>query len=160
MILSQDYVRRSVKLAIGLFLPPLAMTLGCETLVKQEYAMGGINFITWKLEHFNYSVFDSITSMVVSQILYSAVGLYLDRVLPSPFGERKSIFFCLQACCKPCRKASYTQSNKSNHKHDTTYASPDANFETHFLSKENYEPVPPEIQSLEQEDLLLRIENL
>ena len=93
---SEDYIKYSTKMILSLVMPPLAMAQGSMTLSHHEFALNGIDFDSWNLTYNKFSMRDSIICLVGSQIIYTVLGLYFDRVLPNRFGERSTICFCLQ----------------------------------------------------------------
>ena len=98
--------------------------------------------------------------LLISGIVFFFLGLYLDYVLPKKFGERKKACFCLPACCRKGNKApreNFLPASKAAEERRATIKSSSGKenvvdpFEVVYLSKKNYEPVPPEVARLELE---------
>ena len=55
---------------------------------------------------YNYTFARAMYMMAASFVLFTALGLYLDKVLPKQYGERRPVYFCLtkKFCCSCCRR--------------------------------------------------------
>lgn len=58
----------------------------------------------------NYSFNTALGMLAVSALLFTILGLYLDKTIPSTFGNRRSICFCLMpseyGCARKVRRLS------------------------------------------------------
>ena len=94
--------------------------------------------------------------MAVSFLICLLLGLYLDNVLPSAYGLRRPWYFF----CSP----SYWMGSKSGrariHQRHNSDAEDGQEFETKGMKKENFEPVQRELLAYEQENNILKINDL
>jgi ABC-type uncharacterized transport system permease subunit len=105
LILEGDHIIRITKLALSILFPPCAMANGAITMSRIEFGSIGITFDTWDDRYKQFSVIDSIVCMTISQVVYLIIGLYLEAVWPSQYGENKKPWFCITpifSCC--CRR--------------------------------------------------------
>lgn len=110
----------------------------------------------------NYSFGTGLIMLLISLVLFTSLGLYLDKVLPKTYGEKKSCCFCLS--CKRAGVDEEDEGDESERERRSTLATTRKSvsdpFELKYLEKENYEPVPPEIARLELQNKFLKISDL
>lgn len=116
----------------------------------------------------NYTWLTGFFMLIVSSIFFVALGLYLDQVLPKTYGERKKACFCFTLCCKKKQlgldeRPSFLNAEEQVRR-STLMSNSDKEvvdpFELKYLSKKNYEPVPPEVARLELDNKFLQMEDL
>ena len=68
----------------------------------------GLKYSNATMEIYNYTYVRGLYMMILSFFLFTLLGLYLDKVLPRQFGERRSLCFCLSKrfCCSCCKRGS------------------------------------------------------
>ena len=100
--------------------------------------------------------------MAVSLCAFGALGLYLDAVLPSKYGKRKSPIFCLlprsYKCCRRTRTWAAPQTGGDDVLPEED--GQDDHFEMANVGEANYEAPPLVCRRLEQFGDYLRVENL
>jgi ATP-binding cassette subfamily A (ABC1) protein 3 len=121
------------------------------------------------LPYLNYTYLEGMTMLIVDLILYVALGLYFDKVLPRPHGQRLSCCFCLNPVYWGCwRKAREVEDEEEARRGslmdklaagDTTEFDDD-NFESRHIKKGNYEPVSAETAKLELKNAFFQVKNL
>lgn len=88
--------------------PQAALQQGAKTFVQYECTGAGMNSQTSGQLYNNYSFRTALIMMSVSAISFMLVGMWLDAVLPSKFGKRRSVCFCLSpsfyGCCRQNRR--------------------------------------------------------
>ena len=67
---------------------------GSQIFANYESTGVGLDSSTTGIEYFNYKFNSALGMLFVSFILFSSFGLYMDKVMPSAFGQRLSPFFC------------------------------------------------------------------
>lgn len=107
--------------------------------------------------------------LIVDLILYVALGLYLDKVLPRPHGQRQSCCFCLSpvywGCRRKVREVEDEEEARRGSLMDKLAAGDasefdDDNFESRHIQKGNYEPVSAETAKLELKNAFFQVKNL
>ena len=101
----------------------------------------GLNPSTARVQYNNYSFATALGMMAASAVLFTVMGLYLDKVMPSKYGKRRSPCFCLSpkfyGCCRRQRRerdgTDEDEALIGNNQED------EDNFETEGLRIENYE---------------------
>ena len=86
------YERVSAKIFASLLLPT-AFSFGADILADFELAEIGISTDNWAQDDFSFLT--SLGMMAFDTLLYSVLGLYLERVLPSRYGAREHPLFFL-----------------------------------------------------------------
>lgn len=135
-------------------LPPVAVNRIVYVLAVAENADG----LTWTSafqEYQNYVIAEGLLMMVLSFVLLTAFGLYLDNVIQSTYGTAKHPLFCL--------KRSFWLGAKARER-VTISPGPDpergdpATGEAYYLDQRNYEPVKnPELLGQEEELKILKV---
>lgn len=75
--------------AVFSILPNIAMALGIKNLFYLELQAGGLNFSSSSIYYENYSFSICLGMLFVFAVLFTFLGLYLDQVVPSPYGVSK-----------------------------------------------------------------------
>ena len=140
------------------------MAAGQTAVIFAEYEGTGvgIDWSTAAVVYQNYSFDTGLWMMAVSLCAFGALGLYLDAVLPSKCGKRKSPIFCLlprsYKCCRRTRQRTAQETG------DDALPAEDDGQDDHFemanVGEANYEAPPLVCRRLEQYGDYLRIENL
>ena len=73
----------------------MAVSVASMNLGEYEMNSVGINFHNINDVYNNYKFSSSLIMMAISFGVLTLLGLYLDNVLPSTYGVRKPIYFCL-----------------------------------------------------------------
>ena len=98
--------------------------------------------------------------MALDFFIFFLLGLYMDKVIPQPFGQRKSLFFlCMPSSYRCCRRERHPGANATGDALLDNDADGDQ-FESHQMPLDNYEPAPVICKRLEASDEYLKIENL
>ena len=98
---------RGAKLAASI-LPQVASGQTAVVFAEYEGTGVGIDWSTAGVVYQDYSFDTGLGMMALSLIVFTLIGLYLDAVLPSKYGKRKSPFFCIlprsYKCCRGQRR--------------------------------------------------------
>ena len=78
-------------------------------------------------------------ALVVDFIIFSLLGLYLEKILPKEFGERQQPWFICNPNYWSCCRKKKPKNNQIDNQGD------DEEFETQYSAKEYYEPNLDEI---------------
>lgn len=88
--------------------PQAALQQGAITFVQYECTGAGMNSQTASQLYNNYSFRTALIMMSVSAITFMLLGMWLDAVLPSKYGKRRSVCYCLSpsfyGCCRQNRR--------------------------------------------------------
>ena len=84
---------RAGKVAASI-LPQVASGQTAVVFAEYEGTGVGINWSSAGIVYDDYSFNTGLWMMAASLIVFTALGLYLDAVLPSKYGKRKSPIFC------------------------------------------------------------------
>ena len=101
--------------------------------------------------------------MLLDFFIFFLLGLYMDKVIPSDFGQRLNpCFLCTPSYYKCCRRKRRRGQNLQNFSSDQNNAliDDDDAFERDQMPPENYESPPLLCKRLEQSGDYLRIDNL
>ncbi len=102
-VILDDDVTRFQKLAASL-LPQVALMQGSGVFAAYEGTGVGLNASTASTIYKDYSFNTALVMLLVDFFLYFALGLYLDKVIPSDFGQRLSpCFLCTPSYYRCCR---------------------------------------------------------
>ena len=109
--LGDDNVSRALKVFASI-IPQAALQQGSYLFAEYECTGVGLTEVTAGAVFNNYSFNTALAMLTVSAIVFTVLGLYLDKVIPSRFGSTRSIIFCLKpshyGCCKSKSKQSST----------------------------------------------------
>ena len=142
-------------------LPQVACGQTAVVFAEYEGTGVGIDRSTAGVVYQDYSYDTGLWMMVVGLLVWTAVGLWLDAVLPSKYGKRKSPIYCLlpksYKCCRTERRRVRQQGGD-----DLLPAADgqDDHFEMANVGEANYEAPPLLCRRLEQFGDYLRVENL
>jgi len=65
----------------------------------------GLDASSASIIYYNYSFDSALFMLLVDFVLFAAIGLYLDKVIPSEFGQRLNpCFLCMPSYYRCCRK--------------------------------------------------------
>lgn len=120
----------------------------------------GIDWSTAGVIYDNYSFDTGLWMMVASLVAFTALGLYLDSVLPSKYGKRKSPIFCLLPRSYKCCRSERRRVAQAGDDVLPAADGHDDQFEVANVGAANYEAPPLVCRRLEQYGDYLRIENL
>ena len=141
-------------------LPQVASGQTAVVFAEYEGTGVGIDWSTAGVVYQNYSFDTGLWMMAVSLCVFTALGLYLDAVLPSKYGKRKSPIFCLlprsYGCCRRKRRTIQQTEDDVLPVADGQ----DDEFEVANVGAANYEAPPLVCRRQEQYGDYLRIENL
>lgn len=143
-------------------LPQVASGQTAVVFAEYEGTGAGIDWSTAGVIYQNYSFASGLWMMAVGLCAWTLLGLYLDAVLPSKYGKRKSPIFCLlprsYKCCRGERRR--VQQNRGDDELAATDTAQDDHFEMANVGEANYEAPPLLCRRLEQFGDYLRVENL
>ena len=158
--ISKNGSSRAAKVLASI-LPQVASGQTAVVFAEYEGTGVGIDWSTAGVVYQNYSYDTGLWMMAVSLCTFTALGLYLDNVLPSKFGKRKSPIFCLlprsYKCCRSERRRVQQTGD------DALPSSPgaqDDQFEVANVGEANYEAPPLVCRRQEQYGDYLRIAGL
>ena len=157
---------RGQKLGASL-LPQIALMQGSTVFANYEGTGAGIDRETAAVMYENYSFNTALWMLLADFVIFFALGLYLDKVIPQDFGQRLNPCFCFlpkyYRCCRRQRRRGVTQSDERENLLDNIMRSQDKNddeFESRQMPAENYEAPPVLCQRLENTNEYLKIDNL
>ena len=102
-LIKGDDVSRANKMLASL-LPQVALMQGSIVFANYEGTGVGLDSSTASIIYGNYSFNSSLWMMALDFFIYFFLGLYLDKVIPSSFGQRLSPFFlCTPSYYSCCR---------------------------------------------------------
>ena len=78
----------------GSLLPQVAIMQGSLVFAQYEGSGLGINSQTAQVDYHNFSFNAGLYMLLLDFFLYFFLGLYLDKVIPSTYGQHLSPFFC------------------------------------------------------------------
>jgi hypothetical protein len=103
VVLANEDLSYGVKLVASL-LPQAAIMQGAEVYANYECTGIGLNGSTAEVEHNNYSFVAALYMMALSAIIFTFLGLYFDKIIPSKFGKRRHPCFCVSPKFWGCQK--------------------------------------------------------
>ena len=143
--LNSNDVSKSVKILASL-LPQAAIWQGAVVYANYECTGVGLNASTAKVEYNDYTFAISLGMMAASFVLFTGLGLYLDKVIPSKFGSTRHPLFCLDpkfyGCCRKERSSRINDEEAEELYESMVGDSGDVNFEMDGIRPENYEAPP------------------
>ena len=155
-----DGTSRAAKVLASI-LPQVASGQTSAVFAEYEGTGVGIGWSTAGVVYQNYSFDTGLWMMCVSLVTFTALGLYLDAVLPFKYGKRESPIFCLlprsYGCCR--RERRRVQETGDDVLPSTNDAQDDQ-FEMENVGEANYEAPPLVCRRQEQYGDYLRIEGL
>ena len=151
---------RGLKVTLSL-IPQAAIHQGAVVYANYECTGVGLNPSTASVVYDGYSFDTALYMMAASAVLFTVLGLYLDKVIPSTYGKRRSPCFCLApqyyGCCRRERRARVA-GDEAERLMET--GGEDEDFEAQFMPENNYEPPPVIARRLEANGDYLKIEGL
>ena len=106
-LITEDGVPRSSKLLASL-LPQVALMQGSAQFANYEGTGVGLDASTASVIYNNYSFNTALWMLLLDFVLFFLLGLYLDKVIPSDFGQRLNpCFLCMPSyysCCRTNRR--------------------------------------------------------
>ena len=103
VILGAD-ISRMTKMFASL-LPQVAIMQGSVVFANYEGTGVGLNASTSSVIYENYSFDSALLMLLVDFILFFGLGLYMDKVIPSDFGQRLGpCFLCTPSYYRCCRR--------------------------------------------------------
>ena len=123
----------------------------------------GLNASTSAIVYQDYSFNTALYMLIVDFCVFFFLGLYLDKVVPSDYGQRLSpCFLCTPSfyrCCRRSRNRNNQVATDSQSLLEQNFDEADA-FEREQMPAENYEAPPVMCRRVEQTGEFLKIENL
>ena len=102
-LIMEDGVPRSSKLFASL-LPQVALMQGSIQFANYEGTGVGLDSSTANVIFNNYSYNSALWMLLLDFFLFFIIGLYLDKVIPSDFGQRLNpCFLCMPSYYSCCR---------------------------------------------------------
>jgi hypothetical protein len=149
--------------SLASLLTTVAISLGCNNLGQFEVSGVGLQGNNLKTVYQNYSIQGCLIVMVISLVLFFLIGLWLDNILPSAYGLRKSFCFCCLPSfwCNAGSRRKYRETARKGSKIDAENGLEDETyFEAKYMDRKNYEPVAKDLQRLEHDKKVLRVQDL
>ena len=109
-----DDVYRSSKMLASIF-PQVCLMQGSNIFANYEATGVGLGSSTADVEYIGYSFRSALWMMFASFLIFTLLGLYMDKVIPQPFGKRLHPCFCFQKSYyqRKQRGGSGTQNNRA-----------------------------------------------
>ena len=137
---------------------------GSACFAKYEGTGVGIDHSTSEILFQNYSFNSALWMMALDFVVYFTLGLYMDKVIPSDYGQRLSPWFLCTPSYYRCYRTTRRRRNSVNEDgtaKDALMSSEDGDrFESEQMPENNYEAPPVICKRFESSNEYLRIENL
>ena len=137
-----DGVTRAQKVLASL-LPQVALLQGSVSFANYEGTGVGLNYSTAGVLYQDYSFDTALWMLAFDFFLFSFLGLYMDKVIPSDFGQRLGpCFLCTPSyyrCCRPSRRRDQVNAEGSE---ALVAGGIDDQFEIEQMPSDNYEAPP------------------
>ena len=108
-LVSDKDVTRTNKVLASL-LPQVALMQGSTVFASYEGTGVGLDNSTVTIIYYGYSFNTGLLMLLLDFAIFTFLGLYLDKVMPSQYGQRLNPCFCLMPsfyrCCR--RNRNYT----------------------------------------------------
>ena len=133
---------------------------GSVVFANYEGTGVGLNMSTSAVIFQEYSFNTALFMLLLDFILFFTLGLYMDKIIPSAFGQRLSpCFLCTPSYYRCCRRSHRSGEVDPNNQAliDGQYADI---FESAQMPENNYEAPPVICKRLEASNEFLKIENL
>ena len=162
-VVSGEGVTRMSKLLASL-LPQVALMQGSVVFANYEGTGVGLSSSTSSVIFDNYSFDSALWMLLIDFVLFFLLGLYLDKVIPSDFGQRSSPVFCCTPsyyrCCRRQRRRGVQALLDANNESASAHFDDADAFESTQMPERNYEAPPVICKRLEASNEFLKIENL
>jgi ATP-binding cassette subfamily A (ABC1) protein 3 len=160
-LLQNDNVSRGAKVVASI-IPQAAISQGSIVYANYECTGVGLTKDTADVVFNGYSFNTACGMMAVSFLVFTLLGLYLDKVIPSKYGSSRGVCFCISPKFYGCNRNQRRQRVNSEEAEQLLTASQIAeeNFELHGIKPENYEAPPMVSQRLEASGDYLYIKGL
>mmetsp|Transcript_12836 Transcript_12836/g.16455 ORF Transcript_12836/g.16455 Transcript_12836/m.16455 type:complete len:510 (+) Transcript_12836:1052-2581(+) len=159
-LINDNEISRSAKLSASL-LPQVALMQGSAVFANYEGTGVGIDNSTSGILYYNYSFDTALWMLFLDFIIFTLLGLYLDKVIPSDFGQRLSpCFLCTPSYYKCCRTERHRQRAVDGDQEALIDAEYDDAFERNQMPNENYEAPAAMCKRLETTGDYLKVDNL
>ncbi len=158
-VVVQDPTVKSGPKTLASLLTTVAISRGCNNLGQFEVSGVGLQMSNMSTVFQYYSMSSCFITMVISLFMFLSLGIWLDNILPSAYGLRKSCCFCCLPSywCGRTRKSERTVKKGSRNAVDIETPEDQTLFETKYMDKKNYEPVSKDLIKLEAEHKYLKI---
>ena len=137
---------------------------GSAVFAQYEGTGVGLGASTASVIFGNYSFDSALWMMLLDFFIFFLLGLYMDKVIPSDFGQRLNpCFLCMPSyykCCRSKRRRGQGNQTFTADQNNALLEEEDDAFERDQMPPENYEAPPLLCKRLEQTGDFLRIENL
>ena len=136
---------------------------GSVVFANYEGTGVGLDSSTASTMYQDYSFDTALIMLFVDFIVFFLLGLYLDKVIPSSFGQRLSpCFLCTPSYYRCCRSNNRNgQVNQDNENEALVQVNGDDDlFESEQMPPDNYEAPPVICKRMEAAGEYLRVENL
>ena len=97
--------------------------------------------------------------LTLSAVVFTLLGLYLDRTMPSKFGKRRGVCFCVSSSFWGCNRRERTR-QVSQGEAEKLLNDEFETFESRSIQSNNYEAPPTVCKRLEANGDFLKIEGL
>ena len=124
--------------ALASLLPQVALGQGAVVFSSYECTGVGIDSSTAAVLYQNYSFDTALWMYLVSLIVFSVLGLYLDNTLPVKFGTRKHPCFCIMPSSYKCCRGDRHRRTEAGGGYNAVEE--DDEFERANVGEDNYEP--------------------
>ena len=95
-------------------IPQVAMQQLCGLFGNLEGSLIGLKFSNATETINNYTYVTGIVMLMVSFVVFTLLGFYMDAILPRTYGERKGCCFCFTLCCRGRRGNQHVDDNGSD----------------------------------------------
>ncbi|CAK4636092.1 unnamed protein product [Aphanomyces euteiches] len=127
---------------------PVAMAFGVKTLAKAEGNGVGLTTSNWADDINNFKFITTLYMLIIDSILYTLLGMYLERVIPKDYGVTEKWYFPLLPSYWRTKSAKATPMIQ----HETS-----VEVEIH---NDNFEPVGADLKQQERIGEAFQINNL
>ena len=113
-LIMEDGVPRSSKIFASL-LPQVALMQGSLQFANYEGTGVGLDASTVNVIYQEYSFNTALWMLLIDFFIYFLLGLYLDKVIPSDFGQRLNpCFLCMPSYYSCCRRSNRRGANNTS----------------------------------------------
>ena len=141
-------------------IPQAALSQGAIVFSQYESNGVGINKSTAAVVYQNYSFNTALYMFMVSFVVFMLLGIYLDNVIPSKFGKRRSPCFCLQPSFYGCCRRQRRQRLGLDEEQALINQQSDDAFERDQIGNNNYESPPDVCKRMEANGDFMKISGL
>lgn len=134
---------------------------GSTVFAQYEGTGVGLDSSTSSIMYYGYNFDTALWMLFADFVLFSVLGLYMDKVIPSSFGQRLSpCFLCMPSYYRCCRRERNRHRVNDEDEGEIEEGDFDDAFERDQMEPENYESPPAVCRRLEAQGDFLRVDNL